>query len=169
MLMIHEDGLLFFFDRRWMGCPDSPAPMLCISSCTQQNELLPVKAALFFLKDHILTTFSLLFVVISAMIYVQIQPTSIPLVLGHPLLFFLLSLSVADVNSRIAGALILSDAFAEWFVSVRFPYWGQTLPSDMRASSHWLQWDSQPSEAPIWLLIFSGLKNTYREQLSDPF
>jgi len=35
------------------------------------------------------------------------------LYLGHPLSFFLLSLSMANMNSRTAGALMLSDAFAE--------------------------------------------------------
>lgn len=145
----------FFWQEDGMHCQS--CCIHCISSCTLQNEIFPWKAAL------TLTVFFLLSIIhfCNNGVCKDIPPKFL-LYFGYPLLFFLLSLSVADMNSRTAGALILSGVFAERFVSVRVPCSCQTLPSDVCAFSHWFQWDSQPSEAPIWLLIFSILKNIDR-------
>lgn len=153
--MIQEEGwFFFFFGRRRLGCIAHSAPSSALVALHSKINFSSGNCSLPF-QDIILTVFvpfSIIYFCNDSM-YKDIPPQF--LFLDHPCLSCLLSLSVADMNSRSAGALILSDAFAEQFLSVRFPCSGQALPSDVHAFSHWFQWASQPSEAPLWLLIFT--------------
>lgn len=87
--------------RRWMyiffwqkedGIRCQSCPILCISSCTLQNELFPLKAVLFLLRPYIIRIFPALHNSFPQRWYVQRHSTSIPLVLG-PFFAFLSALS----------------------------------------------------------------------------
>lgn len=125
---------VFCFWQEEDRVPCQPCPMLCISSCTQQKWAFSCE------NCHVL--FKRPYCSRICLIHHNHFCSNLCAKTFHLnsfctwtfLCFSFYSLSVADMKSRIAGALILSD--------VSFACWGQTLPSDMHASSHWFQWDS---------------------------